>query len=919
MIGTALQVAFCLRAKGGGGGKNSVVKFNNTDVDWNKCSQPSRFHIQEETVFKQRLLFTSILVLLVALLAACQQPEVVEVTRVITETIVEEGETIEVTRIVEGEPETVEVTRVVEVEPEAEPQTEEESSRMGGWLDTIVIVEEPDANSAVARLQAGDLHVYADDIGGEAAAQAIASDALQTPTQYGLFDELLFNNATCQDESQLNPFQNQAIREAMNFAIDRNYVSQELYNGLAVPKFVPISEAGADRARFAKEIRQIEAQYAYDFERANEVITAEMEGMGATLENGVWTFNGEPITLIFLIRNEDTRLLIGGYMATQLEELGFQVERVERESAELAPIWIDGDPSLCEWHLYTGAWSQTAVDRESTFSFEQYYTNRVLPWPHASILQPPEALDDAAARVFNNDFSTVEERAEVIREALPLTVQYSPRAWITSRTTVVPFRDEVAVTTDLAGGISGSSLWSRTIRFEDEVGGSMTVGLPSVFTQPWNPMGGSNWVFDQMIIRGIGDLGIHSDPYTGLGILGRVERAEVVATEGLPINAQSDWVTLSFEPEIVVPDDAWAGWDAENQVFLTAADVYTETQTSIIKTTVYYPEDLYETVTWHDGSPISAADFVMGMITTFDLGNPDSPYYDEALAPGLEQFLASFRGVRIASTDPLVIETWTDASSLDAENAVSTWWPAAVYSFSDAAWHNMALMLRGEENGSFAFTAEKSTAAEIEQTNLISGPSLDVLETELAAATEEGYIPYEPTLGEYISADEAAARYANLAEFARRYGHYYISTGPYFLSGVFPVEGQAVLSHYAEHPDPATRYSGFSAPAFPEVAIDGPARVTIGDEAAFEVFVDVFDGPYPVDDIDNISYLVYDANGELAAEGTAEAVEDGVWEVVLGSDVTGAMAEGSNRLDIVVVSKLVAIPRLASFEFVTAP
>jgi peptide/nickel transport system substrate-binding protein len=202
---------------------------------------------------------------------------------------------------------------------------------------------------------------------------------------------------------------------------------------------------------------------------------------------------------------------------------------------------------------------------------------------------------------------------------------------------------------------------------------------------------------------------------------------------------------------------------------------------------------------------------------------------------------------------------------------------------------------------------------------MIAGPSLEIFANELAAAAEEGFIPYAPTLGEYISAEDAATRYENLAEFARRYGHYYISTGPYFLSGVFPVEGQAVLSNYPDHPDRSDRFSNFSAPAFPEVEVDGPARVTIGEEAAFDVFVDVFDGPYPVDDIDNISYLMYDANGALAAEGAADAVEDGLWQVVLGPDATGGLPEGSSRLDVVVVSRLVAIPVVVSYDFVTAP
>lgn len=875
---------------------------------------------------KRITLYIVLVLAIVALLAACDtEPEVVEVTRVVTETEVVEGEVVEVTRIVEGETvvEEVEVTRVVVeevvVEPEAEPV-----DRTGGWLDTIVIVEEPDANSAVARLEAGDLDVYADDLGGEAALQAIESPAIQTRTQYGLFDELYFNLATCQDENVLNPFQNQTIREAMNRAIDREYVAQELYNGLAVPKYTTIAEAGADRARFAKVIAQIEAEYGYDFESAQEIITAEMEAMGAELADGVWTYNGEPINIIFLIRNEDTRLLIGNYIANQLEEMGFTVERVERTSSELSPIWVSGDPTLCEWNLYTGAWSQSAIDRRSTYAFEQYYTPRVLPWPLPALYEPPEVLDEAALRVFNNDFASLEERADVIREALPISMQYAPRDWITSRLTKVPFREEVSVSTDLAGGISGSTIWARTLRFKDQVGGSMTVGLPSVFTEPWNPWGGSNWVFDQMLIRGLGDTGALSDPYTGIAFPSRLERAEVVAVEGYPIGASSDWVTLSFEPEIVVPDDAWAGWDAVNQVFLTAADVYTETQTSLLKSTVYYPAEMFETVTWHDGSPISVADFVMGIISTFDLGSPDSPYYDEALVPGLDQFLASFKGIRLDDSDGLAIEFWQDAGSLDAENAIVTFWPgsftgADAYNFADAAWHNMAPMMRGAEADLFEFTDEEATANEVDRINMIAGPSLEILANELAASAEEGFIPYAATLGQYISAEDAATRYANLAEFARRYGHYYIGNGPYFLSGVFPVEGQAVLSQYAAHPDSSDRFSGFGDPAFPEVEIDGPARVTIGEEATFDVFIDVFGGPYPVDDIDSVSYLVYDANGQLAAEGAAEAVEDGLWQVVLGSDVTGSLSEGSSRLDVVVVSKLVAIPQLSSYDFVAAP
>ncbi len=862
----------------------------------------------------------TILVLALALvLVACQaEPEMVEVTRVVTETVTEVVET-------EGQTETVEVevtrvvteveTQIVEVAPEPEPV-----DRNGGWLDTIIFVQEPNQDAAIARLAAGDIDIFADDIGSQAAVQAIADAGnIQTRTQYGLYDEIFFNNGVCADENVLNPFNDAKIREAMNWAIDRDYIADELYGGLAVPKYTTISEAGADRGEFAPEIREIEAYYAYDFDKAKEIITAEMEGLGATMENGVWAYNGEPINLIFLIRIEDTRLEIGNYVANQLEEMGFQVERVERTSGELSPIWF-GEPSECQWNLYTGAWSQTAVDRNSGDNFDFFYTPSV-PWLPWSVFEPSEEFSEISRRLLNNDFANKEERAELYRQILPMAGELSTRVWVTSRTTLVPFSDKVSVTTDLAAGVSGAAIWAKTARFTDEVGGSMTIALPSVFTEPWNPVDGSNWVFDNMVKRGIGDPAFYSDPNTGLAIPNRAEHAEVVVEEGFPMNKTLDWVDLSTAAEITVPDDAWVDWDAENQVFLTAAEVYTETATAVVKSTVYYPADMYETVAWHDGSPISSADFVMGMIWLFDIADEASPYYNEAMVSTLEQFQSSFKGVRIVSTDPLVIETYSDAPSLDAENSVTSWWPgeAGSYNTSDAAWHNYAIMLRGDANGGFAFTTDKAEANDLERINMIAGPSLEVMATELAAATEEGFIPYAPTLGEYITAEDAAARYNNLSEFARRYGHYYIGVGPYFLSGVFPVEGQAILTHNDAHPDAANRWDRFSAPALAEVEVDGESRVTIGQEAIFDVYVDVFDGPYPTADLEGVSYLLFDATGAQVSAGVAEAVEDGLWTVTLDADTTSALVEGSSRLEVVVVSKLVALPSLGQYQFVAAP
>jgi len=93
-----------------------------------------------------------------------------------------------------------------------------------------------------------------------------------------------------------------------------------------------------------------------------------------------------------------------------------------------------------------------------------------------------------------------------------------------------------------------------------------------------------------------------SDPYTGLVWPQRIESAAVVVKEGLPVLKTLDWLTLTFEPKIEVPADAWVDWDAANQKFITAAEKYTQTVETNTKVTVTYPKDMFQTVKWHDGS-----------------------------------------------------------------------------------------------------------------------------------------------------------------------------------------------------------------------------------------------------------------------------------------------------------------------------
>lgn len=859
---------------------------------------------------KKFMIVMGLLMVAAMVLSACT-PTIQTVEVVKTEVVVQ-------TQVVE----TVK-TEVVEVIKTPEP-----IDRNGAWVDRVVMIEEGSQEAAVTRIKAGEIDIYAFTCDDANVFETVKADAdLSYVTSFGTYNELTFNPVGPEfTDGRLNPFSSPKIREAMNWLVDRDYIVQEILSGLATAKFLPITAAFPDYARYVADVRKLEAFYAYNPEKAKEVIDAEMTTLGATLKDGKWSYKDAPVTIIFLMRTEDERKTIGDYVANQLETVGFTVDRQYKTRSEASPIWVGSDPAEGQWHVYTGGWITTAVSRDQGSNFSFFYTPRDYPIALHQAYTPTQEFDDLALKLRNNDFVTMEERDGYFQQAMELALQDSVRVWLVDQVSFSPMNAKAQVTYDLAGSISGAQLWPFTVRFKEEVGGTIRIAQPGLLVDPWNPVAGSNWIYDSMPIRATSDWGVIYDPYTGLVRPQRIEKAEVVAEEGLPMTKTLDWVDLKFEKEIKVPAEAWVDWDPINQVFITAGEKYgADLPTAKTKVTVYYPADLYN-MKWHDGSNVSVGDFVMNMITTFDYGKTDSPMYDAAAGESLDAFLAHFKGVQVVSTDPLVIVTYDDLYQLDAELTVTSWWPQ--YTYGPGPWHTVGLGMLPELNGELAFSADKATEKEIEWTSFVSGPSLEILkkylngteegaETPITGAKADNYIPFAATMGEYVTAEEATARWANLAEWYAIQGHFWVGAGPFYLNKVFPVEGTLTLDRYEDYPDSANKWAGFGEPKLATVEVDGPGSVTIGNEASFDVFVTFKDEAYPAAELGQVKFLLFNAKNELVATADAVSVSDGQYQVVLSADVTKGLEAGSNKIEVAVSPLLVSSPSFATFEFVT--
>ncbi|MDX1588047.1 MAG: ABC transporter substrate-binding protein [Oleiphilaceae bacterium] len=790
--------------------------------------------------------------------------------------------------------------------------------RRGALVDEVVFTQQSDVGKVTGLIEQGAYQLFTQGITNASVFHRLrTSEKGDYETAYGASSELALNPA--EFETGFNPFSVQAIREAMNWLIDRRHVAEEIYGGLAVPRVLPINTAFPDYARLAATARALELEYRHDPERARRVIHEQMRAHGAELRDGRWFHEGEPVPVRVLIRTEDARNQVGDYVANLMEDLGFTVHRQYRTAEEASRIWIAGDPAAGQWHIYTGAWVSTTINRDESGSLSFYYTKRGRPELLWQAYEPGEELDTIAARLERRDFDTMEERRELMGRGLELAMESSYHIWLVDQQSIIPRASNVVLASDLAGGIAGSRLWPYTLRYRDRVGGRMVVGAPSLLTEPWNPVAGSNWLYDTMIMRSLNDPALLPDPFTGLYRPQGIDSAEVTVQEGLPVQKSHDWLSLERAESIAVPEEAWIGWNAEEGRLVTVEEAHPDGVTARSKTRIRYEEGFLDR-RWHDGTPMSLADLVLPWILTMARGDENSPYFDPSHAPRLEVFKQYFRGWRIVSREPLVLDVYSNQVLPDAETIVAN------QAFSPQAWHSLAIAMRAERNGELAFSSHKADSNRVEWMSLVSGPSLGILRRHLDEALEQGFLPYRDVLGDFVrDGNEIRQRYQALQAWEERYNHFWVGDGPFYLHAVHPVERTVVLRRYEGFPDPSGKWLDFTQPEIPALTLDGPLMVRQGGSARFSLDIRFNGEPYPTEAIESVKYLLFDGDGRQFSRGAMETGDqesgdqDGNWQLRLSPDELEALGNGANSLEVAVISSRVALPSFASHAFATVP
>lgn len=739
----------------------------------------------------------------------------------------------------------------------------------GPYVDKIIYFQLPSDEEAIAKIQTGDAHMRwwgLRTLEAVKKAQESGLNILEAPS--GAYD-ILVNPVPFREG--FNPFTIAEIREALNYLIDRSFIANEILKGLAVPRWTLHRSFSPDYARNIVFMKSLESRYAYDLDRAKVIIFEAMGKAGATFEEGKWMYNGKPVVIKFSIRVEDLRRAIGDYIASQLEKVGFTVERMYQRAAVAFGIVYSGDPAEGAWSLYTEGWAYTGISAYEDTDAYFYYVSPGTDAVH-TVYKPSPLLVDVATKLNEGKYADLDERSRLVRSANELALKDSVRIFLVDQLEAFPYSRTLQVgVSDLYAGPYGV-LFGRSMKFVDRVGGEAKIGSRVMFVSAYLAMPGSgggtdigfNWLFDGLVFNNIFDPGVWVHPHTG---------------RYMPIRATFDVQTGGVK----VPEDALT-WSWEQNKWVAVGKNVTA------KSKVTFTATLGK---WHDGSSVGKEDIMMFIYEILGIATPGSPIHDPAaISPTVQTFTNTFRGIRWLSDN--VYEIYIDYTHPD-----ETFIAAQADVFPFMPWQLYAVVNALYEDKKAAFSETTATDLGVAQIDLTKGDTLPLLK-EYIGKMAPSYI--HPAVKDFVK--DATSRWNSLKAFSEKYGHYLVMSGPFFIERVDPVAAQVILAAFREYPFTADRWDYLLKPRVPSIVVEVPSEVVPGLPALINVTSRVEGKPYS--DV-NVQYVLEDPAGVVVDSGLASTRGAGVFTIEFTKEATSRLTAGIYKLTVIGVGAEAAL------------
>jgi ABC-type transport system substrate-binding protein len=255
-------------------------------------------------------------------------------------------------------------------------------------LDKIIWTRIPDPHAQIVALKAGDV-----DIIGIAEHHSsvpyveipsLKKAGFNISTQsYGRYQVLEFN---CQRE----PFNDRNIRMAFNYAIDKEKMVNELFEGL------PESANTITAPWFKYGPSQVKEKYAYNPEKAKQLLATA--GWKETNENGILVKNGRPFTCELLIpAGEANADAVAIYVQSELKKIGIDLKLLTLESGAASKKKGEGKYDLYVHH------SSCLPTIPGGITIKGKYHSKAKDWEYA---YHSDELDQLIEKAFTNPNET---------------------------------------------------------------------------------------------------------------------------------------------------------------------------------------------------------------------------------------------------------------------------------------------------------------------------------------------------------------------------------------------------------------------------------------------------------------------------------------------------------------------------------
>ena len=727
-------------------------------------------------------------------------------------------------------------------------------------------------------LQNGDMDFYLFSLKTEAARQLQDSTDITMYQAPATSISLILNPAPA-IEGEINPFSIREVRQALQYAVDRRFIAEEIYKGLAEPMLAHVGPFDYDYLTVYDELKG--QDITYDPEFARDLVEQAMTGAGAALQNDKWHYNDRPVQVKFIIRVEDERREVGDLIRAELDKLGFTVVPTYRNFAPAILSVYGTDPQVFQWHLYTEGWGRGAAERfdyGTVNSMIAPWLGNMPGWQEVGFWQyENEHLDELGQNLFQGNFRSVEERNKIYEEMTEISLQESVRVWLATIVNSLPTDNNLqGVTQDISAG--PKSIW--TLR-EAHIPGkdTLTVGNLWVWTErtTWNPVGGFGDLYSVDIWNNIHDPPLWRDPFTGVPI---------------PFRAEYEVTTAGPEGKMDVPSDAKL-WDAANDEFVPVGSGIQATSKVIFDYSKFFQSK------WHHGQPITMADVIYTISQGFDRAlDEDKSKIEFALAVTSKPFLETVRGIKVLDENRLevYVDYWHFVEDYIAEYANM--------SGLSMPWEVIAALDKLVfEDRRAAYSDTAAQRFSVPWINLVMPNDVRLLRRALIELRDDNRYPQSifQSGGVSVSEEEASQRYQAALDWIEKYDLAIISNGPFQLVRYDPPSqfAEVVAFRDPSYPfKPGDWYRG-APPAIRFNTIEAPG-IGIGSVASVDV---TLEGPGIID----LRYLLLDpASGDVVTMGDAQHTSGNQYSLEIPAEVTGQLSDGLYQLFLVASSDLVS-------------